>query len=71
MQARRLAKLFVVGVIGWARRGYHNKGAGWLDLAFAAHIKFDRKNFNFTALHNGQKNKTSGRVAEKLDFSQA
>lgn len=59
---------FGVEVIGWVRKGYHNKKVGELGLAYAEQIAFDRKRFNFMALHISQKNKASRRVAEKAGF---
>lgn len=59
---------FGTEVIGWVRSGYHNKGVGELGLAYAEHIAFNRKKFNFIALHISQKNKPSRRVAEKAGF---
>lgn len=59
---------FGTEVIGWVRNGFHNKGVGELGLAYAEQIAFDRKNFNFIALHINQKNKASRRVAEKAGF---
>ena len=59
---------FGVEVIGWVRKGYHNMKVGELGLAYAQQIAFDRKRFNFMALHISQSNKASRRVAEKAGF---
>jgi len=59
---------FGAEVIGWVRKGYHNKGVGELGLAYAEQIAFKRKNLNFMALHISQKNGPSRRVAEKAGF---
>jgi RimJ/RimL family protein N-acetyltransferase len=59
---------FGAEVIGWVRSGYHNKGVGELGLAYAQQIAFERKNFNFMALHISQKNLASRRAAEKAGF---
>jgi hypothetical protein len=55
-------------MIIWVRNGYHNKGVGELGLLYAEEIAFQRKKFNFMALHISQKNLASRRVAEKVGF---
>lgn len=59
---------FGAEVIGWVRNGYQNKGVGELGLAYAEQIAFNRKKFNFMALHISQTNLPSRRVAEKAGF---
>lgn len=59
---------FGAEVIGWVRKGYHNKGVGELGLTYAEHIAFNRKKFNFMALHISQNNLPSRRAAEKAGF---
>ena len=62
---------FGAEVIGWVRNGYHNKGVGELGLAYAEHIAFNRKKFNFISLHISQRNLPSRRAAEKAGFMPA